>query len=89
ASALDSSSISEGRDVGTTGVFIREVNGQVLNFEPGSNALFVDQETGTSWNVLGKGLSGPLEGTQLTALPHHDTFWFAWAAFVPEIEIVE
>jgi hypothetical protein len=89
ASALDSSSISEGRDVGTTGVFMREVEGQVLTFEPSMNNLFIDQETGTSWNVLGKAVAGPLEGSQLTALPHHDTFWFAWAAFVPEIEIVE
>jgi hypothetical protein len=25
----------------------------------------------------------------LIALPHHDTFWFAWAAFVPDVEIFE
>lgn len=85
ASALDSSSISNGRDVGTTGVFLSEVEGQVLTFEPGLDGAFVDQETGTTWDILGKGLFGPLAGSQLLPLPHHDTFWFAWAAFVPEI----
>ena len=87
ASALDSSSISNGRDVGTTGVYLREVNGQVLRFDAGVDGLFIDQQTSTTWDILGKALSGPLEGTQLVPLPHHDTFWFAWAAFVPEISL--
>ncbi len=87
ASALDSSSISNGRDVGTTGVFLSEVDGQVLTFEAGTEGIFVDQETSTTWDILGKALFGPLEGIQLVPLPHHDTFWFAWAAFVPEISL--
>jgi hypothetical protein len=87
ASALDSSSISNGRDVGTTGVFLSEVDGQVLTFEAGEDGVFVDQETSSTWNILGKALFGPLESIQLVPLPHHDTFWFAWAAFVPEISL--
>jgi len=87
ASALDSSSISNGRDVGTTGVFLREVNGQILTFNSIDSSVFVDQETGSSWNILGQAFTGPLEGTTLVSLPHHDTFWFAWAAFVPGAEI--
>jgi len=87
ASALDSSSISNGRDVGTTGVFLSEVDGQLLTFESGQDGVFIDQETNTTWDILGKALFGPLEGTQLVSLPHHDTFWFAWAAFVPGISL--
>jgi hypothetical protein len=85
ASALDSSSISDGRDVGTTGVFLSEVDGQLLTFEAGQDGVFIDQETSTIWDILGKAIIGPLEGAQLVSLPHHDTFWFAWAAFVPGI----
>ena len=89
ASALDSSNISNGRDVGATGVYMSEIEGQVLSFEPGLDGLFTDLETKSTWDILGKALSGPLEGSQLTPLPHHDTFWFAWAAFVPEIGLTQ
>jgi len=84
ASALDSGSISEGRDVGTTGVFSRYVNDQVLTFIAKEDGTFEDQETSSTWDILGEAINGPLLGTRLLPLPHHDTFWFAWAAFVPD-----
>ena len=84
ASAVDTSDISQGRDVGTTGVYLRTVDDQTLTFSPGPKGTFLDAETGSTWDILGHATSGPLEGTRLTALPHHDTFWFAWAAFVPD-----
>jgi len=87
ASALDSGSIANGRDIGTTGVFLSEVDGQLLTFESGDSGVFRDLETGSSWDILGKAFEGPLQGSRLVPLPHHDTFWFAWAAFVPEIGI--
>ena len=49
---------------------------------------FEDDETGSRWDVLGRARSGPLEGTQLDAVEHLDTFWFAWAAFSPDTELV-
>ena len=85
ASALDSSSIAAGRDVGSTGVFLNAVGDQALTFLPAEAGVFRDQETGSSWNILGEAIDGPLAGAQLVALPHHDTFWFAWAAFVPDL----
>jgi len=77
ASALDSGSISEGRDVGTTGVFSRSVKDQVLTFIAKEDGTFEDQETNSSWDILGEAIDGPLLGTRLLPLPHHDTFWFA------------
>ncbi len=84
ASALDSGSISEGRDVGTTGVFSRSVKDEVLTFIAKGDGTFEDQETYSIWVFLGEAIVGPLLGTRLLPLPHHDTFWFAWAAFVPD-----
>ena len=85
ASALDSSRIALGRDIGSTGAFDPRVNDQVLTFEVLGDGLFQDQQTSSTWNHLGLALDGDLAGTQLIALPQHDTFWFAWAAFVPDL----
>lgn len=87
ASALDSSSIADGRDIGTTGVFSAQIEDKILTFSVIEDGLFSDQETGSTWDIFGEALEGPLEGSRLTPLPHHDTFWFAWAAFVPDTEI--
>ncbi|MEJ2413233.1 MAG: DUF3179 domain-containing (seleno)protein [Anaerolineales bacterium] len=83
ASALDAGSIPEGRDIGTSAVFERSLENQVLTFKPNGDGTFSDQETGSTWDILGTALEGPLKGNQLKAIPQHDTFWFAWAAFVP------
>ncbi|HEV2071426.1 MAG TPA: DUF3179 domain-containing protein [Acidimicrobiales bacterium] len=87
ASALDDSNISDGRDVGTTGVFEAELDGRQLRFERVDEG-FVDEQTGSLWNVLGEAVEGELTGRQLTRVSHVDTFWFAWAAFLPDTEIV-
>jgi hypothetical protein len=87
ASALDDSRIPDGRDVGTTGVFENRVDDRRLTFERAEDG-FVDQETGSRWNVLGEAVGGELAGRQLSAVPHVDTFWFAWAAFLPDTGVV-
>jgi hypothetical protein len=84
ASAVDNGNIAAGRDVGATGVFLREVEGEVLSFNANGDGTFTDQETGSTWDILGLAIGGSMSGTQLEAIPHHDTFWFAWAAFVPD-----
>jgi hypothetical protein len=87
-SALDDEWIFDGRDVGATGVFRREVDGRALTFRALDDAAFTDGETGSTWNVLGQATDGELEGTRLTALPHVDTFWFAWSTFRPDTTIL-
>ncbi len=83
ASALDSSVIAEGNDVGATGVFEATVDGEVLVFSNNGDGTFNDENTNSTWDIFGQAIAGPLSGTSLKALNHHDTFWFAWAAFVP------
>jgi len=74
---------SGSRDVGATGVFDAELDGQMLTFRVSADG-FADDQTGSVWNVLGQAVSGPLAGKSLTPIVHGNHFWFAWAAFAPE-----
>jgi hypothetical protein len=85
-SALDRAAISEGRDVGTSGVFRRQLDRRTLTFRPAGNG-FEDRETGSRWTLDGRAVAGPLRGRRLTPVPHGDYFWFAWAAFRPDTRI--
>ena len=88
ASALDTASIEAGADVGATGVFEPVADGTSLTFTAADDATFVDDQTGSTWNVLGTAVSGPLTGSQLRAVSHVDTFWFAWSTFRADTEVV-
>lgn len=87
SSALDTARIDQGRDVGSTVVFDRRLDNQVLTFEVLENGSFKDAETGSTWNFIGVALEGPLAGKQLTRVVAFDHFWFAWRAFFPATEI--
>jgi hypothetical protein len=89
ASALDTASIDDGRDVGQTAAFLAELDGQRLSLLPsGTDGRFVEAETGSVFDLRGRALDGPLQGQQLEAIPHDDTFWFVWVAFRPDTELV-
>jgi hypothetical protein len=88
SSALDAQYVFEGRDVGATGVFVAEVDGIPLTFEAAEVGQFVDNETGSTWDLFGRAVAGPLAGSTLEGVEHLDTFWFAIAAFAPEATIV-
>ena len=87
ASALDSSVISQGRDIGAVSVFDRQVGDQILTFSSNDDGTFSDAETGSTWDILGEAVGGPLAGEMLTPVLHFDHFWFAWAAFFPATEL--
>ncbi len=87
ASALDADTIAGGADIGTVGVFVPVVDGKRLHFDADS-AGFRDRETGSSWNVLGRATAGPLKGAELEPYQHLDTFWFAWASFHVDTEVL-
>jgi len=82
-SALDEGAIVDGDDIGATGVFVPVVDGTALTFTS-SGGDFVDDQTGSAWNLLGMAVGGPLVGRQLEPVVHVDTFWFAWSAFQPD-----
>jgi len=87
-SALDSESISEGREVGAAAVFDRRLGGRTLSFDAGPDpGTFVDAQTGSTWEITGEAITGPLAGRALTVVPSDDQFWFALAAFFPDAEI--
>ena len=88
STALEDDAIDGGRDVGSVGVFIPELSGQQLTFVASPDG-FLDNETGTTWNILGEGVTGPNAGEQLERFHHLDTFWFAWSTYQPNTELVE
>ena len=82
-SALDEDTIADGDEIGTVGVFDPQLRGRRLTFTAGQDG-FRDLETGSTWNVLGEAIAGPLQGRRLETVTHLDTFWFAWVAFQPD-----
>lgn len=89
ASALDSSAIAAGRDVGATAVFQRNLDGRTLTFSVSETGAIVDEQSGSAWNVLGQAVSGELAGAQLEPVVKIDHFWFSWAAFRPDTRIYQ
>ena len=85
-SSLDTRSIQNGKDVGAVGIFERTIDGQSLDFRLNDTG-FEDEQTGSTWNILGMATSGPLEGRQLSPIVHDNTLWFAWAAFKPDTRV--
>jgi hypothetical protein len=47
----------------------------------------VDKETGSRWDIAGRGVEGELKGWTLAWLESTQVKWFAWAAEYPETTI--
>ncbi len=75
-------------------LFDRRVGDQVLDFQTSgllieSNKIMVDLQTDTLWrHQTGVGLSGPLEGFELTQFPVLTTTWGEWVAENPDSEVL-
>ncbi len=87
ASSLDDARVADGRSIAATGAFSPVLDGRRLQLRRDGDA-FLDDATGSRFDVLGRGLSGPLRGRQLSPVVHVDTFWFAWAAFQPGTRLI-
>ena len=87
ADALDSGTIAQAVGIGTGIAYSPAVGGQVLTFEAVNDTEFTDLETGTTWSILGKAVSGALAGEALELLAHRNEFWFAWQAFFPKAQV--
>ena len=70
------------------GVFSPVADGRQLTFTT-QDGVFIDEETGTEWDITGAGIAGELAGTQLEQIHHLDTFWFSWSTYQPETDLVE
>jgi len=86
ASALDRPSIADSRDVGTAAVFQRRLDGRTLAFRSQGDGV-IDDQTKSSWNILGQATAGPLRGRVLSPVVSGQHFWFSWAVFKPKTRI--
>jgi hypothetical protein len=87
-SVLDEKEISKSRNVGSATLFNAVLEGQKLTFQK-KGEYFRDQQTGSTWDITGRSLAGPLMGKQLRAERHSNHFAFAWLAFYPDSEIYQ
>ncbi len=86
ASALDRPDISSSRDVGAAAVFSPTVDGRRLTFKV-QGGLFIDEQTRSTWTILGSASSGSLAGKRLQPVPHGNHFWFSWASYRPHTRV--
>lgn len=87
ADALDAATIADGDPIGSGIAYDRRVGDQLLTFSVGDADHFTDDQTGSTWTLLGVAIDGPLEGEQLSTVTHRNEFWFAWAAFFPDAPV--
>lgn len=54
-----------------------------------SALVMYDRQTESLWShFTGQAIAGELAGSRLEAIPHVDTFWFAWGVFRPDTSVV-
>ncbi|MDA3948469.1 MAG: DUF3179 domain-containing protein [Spirochaeta sp.] len=85
ASALDSSSIAEGADVGSGNAFFASTRGGD-SVELRRRGDRIVDESGSRWNAAGRAVSGPREGERLRPAVGVQHFWFSHAALVAREE---
>jgi hypothetical protein len=88
ASALDTSDLAFGRDVGAAAAFFREADEKTLTFSTDGSSI-QDEETGSHWNLDGQATDGELVNAQLKEIVAVNHFWFSWVAFNPETRIYQ
>jgi hypothetical protein len=77
------------RDGGSGLVYDRNLNGQMLTFNPGgADMTMIDEETGSVWDAFsGEAIDGPLAGNQLDRVKSTIVFWFGWVDFHPDTKV--
>jgi hypothetical protein len=86
ASALDAGDIAASRDIGAAAVFSPVLDGRRLTFRP-RGVQFIDDQTRTTWNILGQATGGRLAGRRLEPIVHGNHFWFSWASYKPRTRV--
>ena len=63
------------------------IEGWTLHFEGQGNER-IDLETGSSWDLWGRAIAGPLAGKELEPITETVVaYWFAWASYQPDTRI--
>jgi hypothetical protein len=77
---------SDGRSVRA---FDRRLEGRTLELyaKAGEADRLIDAETGSTWDLRGRGVAGPLAGKALERLPALKDYWFDWKAYNPKTGI--
>lgn len=83
ASPLDAAEINESRETGMAALFSPVVDGQVLTFRHEDDTI-TDEQTGSTWNIYGEAVAGPLMGAELAYMDCSPRLWFAWAETHPD-----
>jgi hypothetical protein len=79
----DSSDLARAPAVGAAAVYAARAAGRTLHFVRAGPSMMRDVQTGSSWDLTGRAVAGPLAGTRLRPLRFLNTYWFAWVAFHP------
>jgi hypothetical protein len=87
ASALEDGLVAAGGDIGTVAAFDPTVAGDVLTFSKDGEA-FTDEQTGSTWDIFGRAIDGPLAGERLAERPFIDTFWHTWVPADPDTRLI-
>ncbi len=72
--------------------FQRSFNGDLLELSPTedlSDTAIAQDQFGNRWNIFGEAVSGPQTGQKLQNVTSYIGYWFAWAAFHPDISIYQ
>jgi hypothetical protein len=85
-SVLDERQISESKEIGSVTVFSSTLDKRNLTFLKKPEG-FVDEQTGSTWSITGKCISGDLNGKTLRPILHGNHFAFAWFAFHADTEV--
>ena len=64
------------------------VDDQELTFV-GEGDAYIDDQTSSTWNVFGEATDGSLAGATLEPVTFVRTFWFSWAAFRPDTNLID
>jgi hypothetical protein len=68
--------------------FNRSLEGRVHTFSQDPDGTLRD-DTGGSWDLVGRGVSGHARGKQLRRLPARVTYWFSFQAHQPSTTVAE
>lgn len=81
--------IYRNKETGSTMVYDRMVNGNIIDFEDNPSQEFVtDNITRTTWDLEnGVGIKGPMKGLLLQRVNFITVYWFVWADYYPKTDI--